>query len=67
MSMKYILRIIALPFLAIIVSIPLIKTWAILLYNFLRYGGEVISYHNKHQRATIHGIYSKLEEDYEKR
>jgi hypothetical protein len=63
--MKYILRIIALPFalmIWIIFSIySLLKGFFLLSYNFIIYGGEQIIHNKKSNRNTIFEVYEKLD------
>jgi hypothetical protein len=64
--MKYILRLIALPFALmvwIIFSIySSLKGIVLLSYNFFVYGGEQITHNSKTNRNTIFEVYEKLEQ-----
>jgi hypothetical protein len=68
--MKYILRIIALPFslmIWIIFSIySLLKGIVLLSNNFIIYGGEQITHNKKTNRNTIFEVYEKLEQKADK-
>ena len=55
------MRILALPFYALLSFVALFSTWLKLCFAFLRYGGEVIAY-RKNTRKTILDIYEKLKE-----
>lgn len=64
--MKYILRIIALPFALMVWIIFSVystcKGIALLSYNFIVYGGEQITYNRKTNRNSIFEVYEKLEQ-----
>lgn len=64
--MKYILRIIALPFALIVWIIfslyEICKGIVLLSYNFIVYGGEQITHNKKINRNTIFEVYEKLEQ-----
>jgi hypothetical protein len=51
--MKYILRTLALPFIAAVSLIGAIKMWIVICKNFLLYGGEVVTYTKAHTDHTI--------------
>ncbi len=58
--MKYIIRIIALPFFAGIVLVYQVVRLVATLVNFLRFGGESIAYVSNEQRKCINDIYWEL-------
>lgn len=58
--MKYLIRIIALPFFAALVLIGTIKLYFGYLINFLRFGGESIVYTNTRNQATIQDVFDAL-------
>jgi hypothetical protein len=64
--MKYILRLIALPFALMVWIIFSIyetcKGIVLLCYNFIVYGGEQITHNKKTNRNTIFEVYEKLEQ-----
>jgi hypothetical protein len=64
--MKYIIRILVLPFLACITSIGLIIWLFKYLYHFLLNGGEFIVYLDKNEPETIGKIYTLLKKQNEK-
>lgn len=64
--MKYILRIIILPFWAMVALIHSLTTWGKHCCYFILYGGEAISYSDKNKRKTIYDIYCLLEEEHTK-
>jgi hypothetical protein len=51
--MKYLLRVIALPFIAAAALIGAVKMWVVVCKNFLLYGGEVVTYTKEHTPNTI--------------
>jgi hypothetical protein len=54
--MKYIKRIIALPFVFVLFLISNVWAAFVATLNFLRYGGEIMRY-TKHDKETIHNLY----------
>jgi hypothetical protein len=64
--MKYILRLIALPFALMVWIIFSVYTSCkgivLLSYNFIVYGGEQITYNKETNRNTIFEVYEKLEQ-----
>lgn len=64
--MKYILRLIALPFALMVWIIFSVysscKGIVLLSYNFIVYGGEQITYNRKTNRNSIFEVYEKLEQ-----
>ena len=63
--MKYIKRIIALPFWIGIISIHLIFLWLKFIVSFVLYGGEAIAYESKNSPKKISQVYYKLEKEME--
>ena len=57
-----ILRLITLPVIAVAVLIFYLAVWLKWCFNFAAYGGELIAYPDKHDRATISKIYEALKE-----
>lgn len=64
--MKYVLRLLALPFALMIWIIFSVYTSFkgifLLCYNFIVYGGEQITYNKQMNRNTIFEVYEKLEQ-----
>ena len=58
--MKYLIRIIALPFFAALVLIGTIKLYFGYLISFLRFGGESIVYTQTRNQATIQDVFDAL-------
>lgn len=58
--MRYLIRILTLPFFMGISGIGVIMLWMKYNLNFIRFGGEVITYTNKNERKTIRDVYLKL-------
>jgi len=58
--MKYLIRIIALPFFAALVLIGTVRLYFGYLINFLRFGGESIVYTNSRNQATIQDVFDTL-------
>lgn len=54
--MKYIFRLIALPFFAMFILVHLLKLFLTDVYCFIRYGGEWIQYSTEMRKDTVHGI-----------
>lgn len=42
------------------------KTFILLMFDFCRYGGEMITYHNKRNKKTIQDVFDKLNENLNK-
>jgi hypothetical protein len=55
-------RILGLPFFVIGSLIGVLILWAKYMTNFIRFGGEAISYTQKMQRKCIVDVYNKLQE-----
>jgi len=64
--MEYIKRTLALPFVAILCFISVFLLYLTYLWNFIRFGGEFITYTHKDQRNTIKDIYNKIEHEHKK-
>lgn len=62
MKIEYIKRVLAFPFVAILSLISCLLLYFVYLWNFIRFGGEFITYTHKNQRKTIKDIYNKLEQ-----
>lgn len=60
--MKYIIRLIGLPFYIGLVSITLIKLLCLHTYYWVMHGGEAVAYVNKHERETIYEIYKEVKQ-----
>jgi predicted membrane protein len=60
--MKYILRILAAPFVFVIFFISFTYLAFKFTANWIRFGGEMIAHH-KDDKKTIYDIYEKLKED----
>jgi hypothetical protein len=58
--MKYILRTIALPFIAAVALMGAIRMWIIVCKNFLLYGGEVVTFTKKHTDHTLADVMNFL-------
>ena len=63
--MKYILRILAVPFVFGIITIRAVYQIFYESCLFLLYGGEMINYREKNARKTIADIFQKLKENHE--
>jgi hypothetical protein len=63
MKLEIFKRIIAFPFVAILCLISVLFLYFVYLTNFVRFGGEFITYTHKNQRKTIKDIYNKLEQN----
>ena len=61
--MKYLFRILVLPFVLGLTFIGLLILWVKYVINFVRFGGEFISYTNTTQRKTIEDVFKKLVEN----
>lgn len=61
--MKYLKRFLALPFVMAITGIASIWQWGAWVINFIRHGGEFITYTDKRTPATL----QKVMEDFEGR
>ena len=59
--MKYILRIIVLPFVTGLHIVAHLRWLIFDMWNFIRYGGEFIKY-DKDERIKINDLYRKLKE-----
>ena len=59
---KILLRLTTLPFYSVIVITRLVVIFFIHLYNFLVYGGEMITYNSKVNSHTILDVYNKMNE-----
>lgn len=62
--MKYIKRILGFIPFAVLVLITVIFLYFTYLINFIRFGGEAISYTHKNERKTIRDVYNKISENY---
>lgn len=61
------LRLIGLPFFMIFALIGVIRLWIIWVLNFIRFGGEAISYTKNAQRKTILDVFEKVQEGLEQK
>lgn len=61
--MKYVYRILVLPFVLGLTFIGMLILWSKYVINFIRFGGEFISYTNLNERKTIEDVYKKLKEN----
>lgn len=61
--MKYLFRILILPFVLGLTFIGMLFLWVKYVINFVRFGGEFISYTNITQRKTIEDVFKKLVEN----
>jgi len=55
-------RLIGLPFFMALALIGVITLWLKYVFNFILYGGEVISYTKKTERKTINDVFEKVQE-----
>jgi hypothetical protein len=62
-KLEYIKRFLGFPFVAILCLISVLILYFVYLTNFVRFGGEFITYTHSNQRKTIKDIYNKLEEN----
>lgn len=60
--MKYIKRLLALPFLAGLILVSTLWKIAVELYLFVRFGGEFLRYSRDHDPKTFADILNKLDE-----
>jgi len=60
--MKYILRLLGLPFFAGLLGISFIYQWFLKCFLFMKYGGEASNYNDKANRKTIADCFYKLQE-----
>jgi hypothetical protein len=60
--MKYILRLLGLPFFAGLLAIGFIFQFFLKLYLWIRYGGEAINYNDKMNRKTISDVFYRVQE-----
>lgn len=58
--MKYLIRVIALPFFAGLVLIATIRLYFGYLINFIRFGGESIVYTQTRSQATIQDVFDAI-------
>ena len=62
--MKIFFRIIAIPFFMVLTLIAALRIWFTWNVNFIRFGGEAISY-SKNENKCINDIYLKLKNNSE--
>jgi hypothetical protein len=62
LTFTVIIRILGLPFFACLTFVGVLILWAKYMTNFIRFGGEAISYTQKTQRKYISDVYDKLQE-----
>jgi hypothetical protein len=60
--MKYLFRLIALPFFIAFVLISLFRDALILTFSFMRYGGELVAF-KKNSRETIRGLFDLVDKN----
>lgn len=58
--LSQILRFIVLPLVVIIILLYLFKLIAILIYNYIRYSGELVIYNDKLNKTTLVDLFYKL-------
>lgn len=58
----FILRLLTLPFIIGLVLIYLIFQFFKIIYNFILYGGEFMTYYSKDQPKTMQNIYDELKQ-----
>jgi hypothetical protein len=58
--MKYVLRLIVLPFIAGIALVTAVKLFYLFCHDFLLYGGEMVTYRKDHTPKTIGDIMNLL-------
>jgi hypothetical protein len=56
-----IMRIIGFPFFAALSLIGAIKLWITYMVNYIRYGGEAISYTKEMQRKSISDVFGQVQ------
>jgi hypothetical protein len=61
--MKYLIRILALPFVMGITLTGLLILWIKQMFNFIKVGGEFITYTQQMDRKTIEDVFKKLIEN----
>jgi hypothetical protein len=59
--MRYVLRIISLPFFIGLLLIGLIWTIVLKSYLWIRYGGEAINYNDKMNRKTVAEVFYSIQ------
>lgn len=62
-AIRLVLRIIAFPFFSAIALIAALSQWVLYTVNFIRFGGEAITYTKKMQRATIADVFNKVNDE----
>lgn len=62
--LDYVIRVIILPFFMLISLVVLLRSWVTLVVNYVRFGGELITYNSINQRKSILDIYNKLNEQH---
>lgn len=63
--MKYLLRIVGLPAITFIALLAGLHHACILIWNFIRYGGEFIAYTKRGQSKGIADVYQKVEDHFD--
>ena len=61
--MKYILRLLGLPFFAGLLGIGTVYYFFVKLYLWVRYGGEAVNYSEKMNRKTISDVFYAVSRD----
>lgn len=61
-TMTIIIRLLSLPFIMGLVLIYLIFQFFKIIYNFILYGGEFMTYYSKDQPKTMQNIYDELKQ-----
>ena len=59
--MKYLLRVLGLPFFLGLMVIWLVSVIAVRTYDWLKYGGEAVSYNDRINRVTITQVFYELQ------
>ena len=55
-------RVIALPFIFILITLHYVKYISRMLYNYIKHGGEMVIYSEKVNRRTILEVFDKVSE-----
>ena len=63
--MKYLIRLITLPFVSGVLIIGLLYVFFLLLKNYISYGGEFITYTKEASPERIADIYKLIKKEYE--
>lgn len=66
-SIRFLTRVLALPFLAVVILIHVLTKWMQFCIHFLIHGGEIISYDKNLNQKKITDLYDLILSHYERR